>query len=108
MTNRITGWLATASASNAIAQASKAAVDGRQHIIYAIDLSFSTTPAAPVRWELLDGSTSPGTLVASGYVLASKTIDFPAGVSIPVGHAVDLVLAAGGGIGSANLHGNTQ
>jgi hypothetical protein len=109
MSGRIGGWVVNASASAAIATAEKDAVANKQHVIYALDVSFSATPAAPVRVELLSSSASPGTSLYVGYVLAARTILFPEGLCVAQNTAVAAVLSSGGAvIGEINMHGVTR
>lgn len=108
--DRIAGWNVQAQESDAIATAEKDAISGKQHIIYSLDISFSSVPSAGVRWEILAATASPATPLAAGYVKTERTIEFPAGLSVPVGSAISAVLAAAGSavVGSINLHGVTR
>lgn len=105
---RIAGWTVTASASSAVATATKAAQGSKQHIIYGIDASFSAAPGAPVLMQILDLSVSPSVVVWEGYTAGLVPVQFKQGLAITPGAAVAAVLASGGSIGKVNLHGVTM
>jgi hypothetical protein len=104
--DRIGGWNATASATAAIATATKAAVVNRQHVVYGLDASFNGSFAAPVSLQIKDGTT----VIYQTYTSGEFNQDFPAGITITIGNAVSAVLASAGGtvIGAVNLHGATR
>lgn len=110
MAGRVGGWVARGSASNAIATAAKAAPPNSagQHVIYSLDISFLAAPSAPVLWEIIAASTSPGTVLASGYSTGVRPITFPEGLCVPIGQAVAAILAAAETTGVLNLHGVTR
>ena len=96
----ITGWSETASDTNAETTATKAANPNRQHIIYAVSASFSTTVTALL--QIKDGST----VIWQDYVYDKVLLEFPRGLSITRGNAASAVLAASGGpVQKVNLHG---
>lgn len=107
MVDRIGGWNVNGLGAGGIALATKPAQANGQHVIYSLDLSFSAAPAGPILWELIDGATSPGTVLASGFVTVGRSIDWPAGICVLTGHAVTAVLHASG-IAAVNLHGATR
>jgi hypothetical protein len=101
------GWIKSATADNAAATATKAAVSNKQHIIYGIDASFSAGSLVKLV-TLKDGST----VIWSGYTQGSTlSVEFPHGIAITAGTDAVAVLAAsgtGGTIGYVNLHGVTR
>lgn len=107
------GWNVNGiSGANLPAVAHKAAVLNRQHIVFGISATFSAAPAAAVLVQLVLPDVSPNTVIWSGYIpLTNAPLfeDFPVGVTIPIGQAVDLVMNAGGGalVGRVNIHGKT-
>jgi predicted dinucleotide-utilizing enzyme len=100
------GWLAKDSQDNATATATKAALTGKQHVIYSVSASFSAT-AANKLVQLKDGTT----VIWEGYVTDNgREFTFPKGIGIARGAACSATLAAsgaGGTIGKLNLHGET-
>lgn len=100
------GWNVNAVATNGTATATKAALTNYQHIVYSVDASCATTPAAPILLTVSDAST----VVFQTYITVGRTVLFPMGVSAVPAHAVSAALAACGSgvVGSVNLHGKTQ
>lgn len=99
------GWIARASADNALATASKAADGTRQHIVYGVTASFSTA-AANKLLTIKDGTT----IVFQAYVTNALSIVFERGIAMTPGGACSAELAAsgtGGQSGDVNLHGVT-
>jgi len=98
------GWVETASADDAEATATRAADSDKQHVIYGIDASFTSTVAKLL--ELKDGTT----VIWSGIVYDSREITFPVGIPLTKGNAANVVLAASGAganIGYVNMHGRS-
>jgi len=99
-----TGWAVTASDTNAITTATKAAVSGKQHIVHAVSASFASTTSG-ILLQILDGVT----VVFEDYIYDSGKFEFPRGISITKGGACSAVLAASGGaVQKVNLHGVTR
>lgn len=99
------GWIARASADNALATATKAAVSGRQHIVYGVTASFSGA-ASNKLLTIKDGTT----VVFQAYVTSLASVQFPRGIAITPGAACSAELAASGAgatLGDVNLHGAT-
>lgn len=112
MSDRIGGWNVTAASTAGGSVTADKAAGGthKQHVIYALDISFSANPAAAVKWEILQSDASPGTVLASGYASSSRQVLFPGGLCVPVGGAVSAFSQAGGGsvVTALNLHGVTR
>lgn len=100
-----TGWVAKDSQDDAVATATQAAESGKKHTVYSVDASFSG--AVTKLLQIKDGSD----IAWEGYVVNSREVVFPKGLSITKGNAVSAVLAAsgtGGTIGKVNIHGTTR
>lgn len=110
--DRIGGWSVSASATGLPAIAHKAAQANKQHVIYSLSASFSAAPSAPVLVSLVLPDVSPNTVIWQDYLPLTNAPferNFPAGICIPIGQAVDAVLLANGSlVGKVNLHGNTR
>ena len=99
------GWIARASADNALATASKAAESGRQHIVYGVTAGFSGS-ASNKLLTIKDGTT----VVFTAYVTNQLAIQFPRGIAITPGAACSAELNASGTgamLGEVDLHGVT-
>ena len=103
---RIAGWNKNATATNAVATATKATDANRQQIIAWIDVSFSAAPATPVLAQIKD---SDANILWQRYFSASDAEEFSVGLTVPPGKGVSAnVAAAGSGVvGSINLGGWT-
>lgn len=110
MATDIGGWVARATATNAITIASKGAVANKQHIVYGVSASFSAAPAAPVLLQIVDPDISPNVVLWEGYISTPWAPTFEGGLSVTPSHNVIAILLAGGsGItGKVNLHGETR
>ena len=100
------GWIVNATATHAIATATRAAKTGYQQILGHVDASCSTTPASPVLLQVKDGTT----VIFQAYVSTTKDFDFEYGAAGTAGNAMSAVLAdcGSGVVGSVNLHGLTR
>lgn len=105
---RIAGWSVAASASSAVATATKAAESSKQHIIYGVDAGFATTPGSPVLLQILEDDVSPATVLWEGYVTTPNSFTFKQGMKCGIGRQVSAVLQSGGAVGKVNLHGITM
>ncbi len=97
-------WSEAASADDAIATATHAAVTGNQYRVTHFQASFSIDPSAPVLLQIKDGST----VVWEGYVALSEGIDIALAIPGTPGNLMSATLAAsgtGGTIGKVNLQG---
>lgn len=104
MARSATGWAVTASDTNAVTTASKAAATGKQHVVYAVSASFASTTSG-ILLQIKDDTT----VIWEDYVYDSQPFEFPKGLAITPGNACSAVLAASGGaIQKVNLHGVTQ
>lgn len=99
-----TGWVEAANATNDVATATHAAHAQRQHIVDAVDASFSDSTKSAVL-QIKDGTT----VIWQGKVHGSFSQQFPSGISITPAAACSAVLAAGGSaiVGYVNLHGHS-
>ncbi len=99
-----TGWAAKASGTNEEITATKAAVVGKEHVVFGISASFASTTSG-ILLQLKDGST----VVWEDYIYDAGGISFPRGITITRGAACSAVLAASGGaIQKVNMHGITR
>lgn len=99
------GWVARGGADNALATATKAAEDGREHIVYGVTASFSGAAAGKLL-TIKDGTD----VVFQAYVTNQLTVTFERGLVITRGNACSAELAASGTglmLGHVNLHGIT-
>lgn len=105
------GWIVNGiSPAGLPAVAHKPAEANKQHIIFAVFANFSAAPAAAVLLQLVNPDVSPNEIYYSGYVPITNTgdIQFSQGVPMPIGAAVDAVLAGNGSlVGRVSLHGKT-
>ena len=111
--DRIGGWNVPASGTHVPLTAAKTAQAGKQHVIYAVQATFSTAPAAGVLCQIVDPDVSPNLVLWDGYLGGSTTPPektFPAGLCAPMGHSVVAELAdPGSGVtAKLSLHGNTR
>ena len=103
------GWIEYDKQTNAEAEASRSAVEGKAHVIYTITATLGTalTDASKLV-ALKDGTTTiwEGT-VTTGQ--ETSTFEFTKGISITPGAAVSATLEAGGSgiIGTVSIHGET-
>ena len=97
------GWVASSQATNAAATASQAAPAAKKLVIFGVDASFSTPPAAPVLLQIKDG----GTVIWQAFATQSLSRQFKRGIACTAGNGASAVLAAGGSgvTGSVNLDG---
>jgi hypothetical protein len=98
------GWVEDASADNATATATKAAVSTKQHIIFGVTASFSA--AATKLLTVKDGNTT----IMERTIYSAADLTFPRGIAATKGNAVSAILTAsgsGGVIGYVALHGIT-
>lgn len=113
MAQRIGGWnvIGTSSVAGGVTTADKPGQANKQHVIFALDIDFSSNPGASVKWEILAGDTSPATVLASGYAAATgRAIYFQEGLCVPIASGVSaFIQGAGGSVTTiANLHGITR
>lgn len=100
----IGGWNVNASGTGATATATHTALNtSLQDVVYGVDASCATTPAAPILLQVKDKTT----VVWQGYITTPFWRDWPAGITIIVGDPSVAVLASCGGsvVGQVNLHG---
>jgi hypothetical protein len=99
------GWVEKASADNALAVASKAAVSGKSHYIGAIFASYSGSKVGLL--QIKDGAT----VIAEYYVNNAGVIPLDVPIKVTEGNAVSAELAASGTaavLGKVNLVGFTS
>ena len=94
------GWVETDLQAGAAAAIRAAEVD-KQHIVYAVDASFSATGADTL--VIRDGVTA----IWQGHVYDSREVTFPQGLPATKGNLVTAELGAGAGNATVNLHGTT-
>lgn len=98
------GWAVSASADNALATATKAAVAGKSHRITAIFASYSGSKTGLL--QIKDGAA----VIFEQYIVNADVISLPAPLKITAGNAVSAELAASGTagiLGKVNLAGFT-
>jgi hypothetical protein len=88
------GWVASASADNALATATKAGEAGKSHYVTTITASFSA--AATALLQVKDGAA----VIAEHYVKDGAVIALPTPIKITAGNAVSAELAASGTTGT--------
>ena len=96
----MSGWIET-DVQGGAAAAIRAAEVGKQHIIYSVDASFSTTASDVL--QIKDGTT----VIWQGHVYDTREVTFPKGFGGSKGALVTAELGAGAGNASVNLHGET-
>lgn len=97
-------WSEKASADDAAATATHAAVVGKQYRITHIQASFSTNPVAPALLQIKDGTT----VIWEGYVALSEGIAVQVALNGSPGALMSAALAAhgtGGQLGKVNIQG---
>ncbi len=94
------GWVET-DVQGGAAAAIRAAEADKQHIVYAVDASFSATGSDVL--QIKDGVT----VIWQGHVYDSREVTFPEGLPGSLGALVTAELGAGAGNASVNLHGKT-
>lgn len=95
----------TATASNAAATATRAAVAGKSHFVTRITAGFSgTAPGTQILCQLKDGTTVIGNYACPATGVLDIRFERP--VQITAGNACSLVLAAGGSgaVGNVTLN----
>lgn len=100
----VNGWVATGSADNALATASKAAETGKSHYITAVFAGYSAAKTGLL--QIKDGTT----VIAEFYIENAEVIPLPTPIKATAGNAVSVELAASGAagnIGKANIVGYT-
>ncbi len=97
-------WSELASAADAVATATHAAVTGKQYRITNIQASFSSDPVASALIQVKDGTT----VIWEGYVALSEGID----VQVALNGSMDALMSAslaahgtGGQLGKINIQG---
>lgn len=93
------GWVASASADNAIAVATKAGEASKSHYVTAILASFSAS--ATKLLQLKDGAA----VIAEFYVKDSQVVTLPTPIKITAGNAASAELAASGTAGTVGKVG---
>ena len=96
-------WSENASADNAIATATHAAVTGKQYRITNIQASFSTAPTAPALIQVKDGTT----VIWTTYVHNDFSHVFDPPIPGSRGAAVSAELSAGSGASAVAINGDT-
>lgn len=104
---RPAGWVASATADNAVATATRAAAPaGKRHRITGVSASFAAASAGKLL-EILDGTD----VIWTGYVYDQLSVSFSAPIAGSDGGAVSARLAASGSLatlGAVNLTGYTE
>lgn len=97
-------WSETASADDAIATATHAAVTGKQYRITHLQASFSDTPANSALLQIKDGAA----VRWEGYVALAEVVDLTLVIPGTPGNLMSATLAASGTpgtIGKVNIQG---
>ena len=102
------GWVESSSAVNSTAIATRGAESDKQHIVYAVEVSFSSEFVGHRPFQIRDGAA----IIWSGYAIDGKSqkVSFPKGLCITPGNLCRGILSASqvpGVSGYMRIHGAT-
>ena len=99
-----TGWAEKASGTNEEITATKAALAGKEHVVFGVSASFASTTSG-ILLQIKNGAT----VIWEDYVYDAGSITFLHGLTMTRGAACSAVLAASGGaVQKVNMHGITR